>query len=246
MNTRITLLIPCLATGLVLSGQCLVDIPQDTVTVFHGYEPLACATVEALVEEAVEPYTMEWSSGVSGTQITVCDTIPGWYFVNLQDAEGCSYIDSVFVNVADVRCGANNHKVLVCHLPPGNPANMKQICIGAPAVAAHLAHGCLLGPCAVVTDSVQTDGLQLTIAPNPMSKVASVNFSSTTDERVSLSVIDASGRMLSVLYEGDLAAGDPRTLYLDEAELPASTHLVWLRLQGLSGVMVHRALVIGR
>ncbi|KAG0511154.1 MAG: exported protein of unknown function, partial [Nitrosopumilales archaeon] len=32
-------------------------------------------------------------------------------------------------------------KVLVCHIPPGNPANQHIIEIGMPAVAAHLAHG---------------------------------------------------------------------------------------------------------
>lgn len=223
-----------------------MDIQPDTVTVYFGYEPLACVTVEAQVSDASGPFTLEWSSGATGVEMTACDTVPDWHFVTLIEADGCSHTDSVFVNVVDVRCGTNNNKVLVCHLPPGNPDNMQQICIGAPAVAAHLAHGCLLGPCALLTDSLQTGGLQMTIAPNPMKKVSAINFSSTDDERVSLSVVDASGRVLRTLYEGDLAAGDLRTLYLDEADLPSSTHLVWLRLQGLSSVAVHRALVIGR
>jgi hypothetical protein len=42
-------------------------------------------------------------------------------------------------------CG--NGKILVCHLPPGNPANLHDICVGAPAVPAHLAHGDYLGAC---------------------------------------------------------------------------------------------------
>ncbi|MFQ5528638.1 MAG: hypothetical protein ACE5GX_20580, partial [Thermoanaerobaculia bacterium] len=32
-------------------------------------------------------------------------------------------------------------KVQVCHLPPGNPANIQQICISENAVPAHLGHG---------------------------------------------------------------------------------------------------------
>ena len=45
-------------------------------------------------------------------------------------------------------CGGK--KVLVCHIPPGNPANMHTICIGAPAVEPHQRlHGDPLGPCAV-------------------------------------------------------------------------------------------------
>jgi hypothetical protein len=38
-------------------------------------------------------------------------------------------------------------KTVVCHIPPGNPANAHTITIGNPAVAAHLAHGDKLGSC---------------------------------------------------------------------------------------------------
>ena len=38
-------------------------------------------------------------------------------------------------------------KVLICHIPPGNPANRHDICVGAPAVPAHTAHGDTLGCC---------------------------------------------------------------------------------------------------
>jgi hypothetical protein len=39
-------------------------------------------------------------------------------------------------------------KVLICHIPPGNPANAHEICVGEPAVAAHVAnHGDPVGSC---------------------------------------------------------------------------------------------------
>jgi len=38
-------------------------------------------------------------------------------------------------------------KVQVCHIPPGNPGNRHDICVGAPSVPAHLAHGDNLGCC---------------------------------------------------------------------------------------------------
>ncbi len=41
-------------------------------------------------------------------------------------------------------CGS---KVLVCHVPAGNPANEHNVCISDFAVPAHLAHGDRLGPC---------------------------------------------------------------------------------------------------
>jgi hypothetical protein len=41
-------------------------------------------------------------------------------------------------------------KELVCHIPPGNPANAHTICVGKPAVEPHVAnHGDTLGACGV-------------------------------------------------------------------------------------------------
>ena len=45
----------------------------------------------------------------------------------------------------------NPNKTLVCHLPPGNPSNAHDICIGDSAVSDHLAHGDYLGECAGCT-----------------------------------------------------------------------------------------------
>ncbi len=38
-------------------------------------------------------------------------------------------------------------KVVICHIPPGNPGNRHTIEVGEPAVPAHIAHGDTLGPC---------------------------------------------------------------------------------------------------
>jgi len=47
---------------------------------------------------------------------------------------------------------AGQDKVCICHRPPGNPANAHTICIGAPAVRAHLRHGDTVGECPVQCD----------------------------------------------------------------------------------------------
>ena len=39
------------------------------------------------------------------------------------------------------------HRVVICHIPPGNPENAHTIVVSESAVPAHLAHGDTLGPC---------------------------------------------------------------------------------------------------
>jgi hypothetical protein len=40
-----------------------------------------------------------------------------------------------------------DHKVIICHIPPGNPDNRHEIEVSTNAVDAHLAHGDTLGEC---------------------------------------------------------------------------------------------------
>jgi hypothetical protein len=42
---------------------------------------------------------------------------------------------------------SDTKKTTICHLPPGNPDNAHTLCVGNPAVPAHLAHGDRLGSC---------------------------------------------------------------------------------------------------
>ncbi len=62
---------------------------------------------------------------------------------------------SVFVagftaNASRAQAGGLDNKVVICHLPPGNPDNAHTIVVGSSAVPAHLDHGDYLGECDVV------------------------------------------------------------------------------------------------
>ena len=37
--------------------------------------------------------------------------------------------------------------IIICHIPPGNPAGAVTIVVASPAVAAHVAHGDSIGEC---------------------------------------------------------------------------------------------------
>ncbi len=61
---------------------------------------------------------------------------------------------------ADAR---QSDKVEVCHRPPDDPSNYHTISVSANAVAAHLAHGDLLGPCETQCPALCDDGNACTI-----------------------------------------------------------------------------------
>ena len=122
-------------------------------TVFLGYGPLACTDLNAsLITSSSGPYSYVWSNGDTGSTITVCPTVTTTYTVTVTDGNGFSSVADVVVNVVDASCGNKGKKVLVCHVPPGNPSNVQEICIAPQAVGAHIdpayGHsGCHVGPC---------------------------------------------------------------------------------------------------
>lgn len=244
MRPRSYSLVLSLAASLCASAQCSIDVPQDTVILYRGYGPMACATLTAEVD-APAPYVIAWSNGATGLPINVCDTIGAWYFVTVTSDTLCSATDSVFVEVVDVTCGNNEDKVLVCHVPPGNPANAHTICISANGVPAHLAHGCHLGECAVPVDTSGTDDLHVDVTPNPVDEAASVHVRSNRDQHVRLRLVDATGRTLHTILDADLSAHEQRILPLAMEQLPQGTTVAWIEAQGASGRQVH-PLVLAR
>jgi uncharacterized protein len=216
-----------LGSSLTASAQCSIDLP-DTVTLYWGYDPLACATITPVVNGA-DPTIIAWSNGDTAASITVCDQVSSWYYATLTDDTLCTATDSVFVNVVDVHCGNNNDKVLVCHIPPGNPANAHTICISENGVPAHLAHGCHLGPCdPVPPDTTDMGGVIVQISPNPMAEAASVRVRSNADQRVQVNLVDPMGRRMVVLMDADMANGEERTFWLDQKGVPTNASVVWL------------------
>jgi hypothetical protein len=226
-------------------AQCSVSLSADTVTTYWGYEPLSCATITA-IGDGVAPTTLVWSNGSTATSIQVCDSTSSWYSVVVTDDTLCTATDSVFVNVVDVRCGNNNNKVLVCHIPPGNPDNAHTICISANGVPAHLAHGCVLGACAPApSDSLAGGGLvEIVISPNPVIVSGTIRVQSRASQQVTVYVVDATGRRLLMLLDAAMTDGDERVLTLDQSQLPEGTSMVWVEALGAEGRIARRVVLV--
>lgn len=129
----------CGAALTVDAGNCHV--------VYYGYAPQACTTLTAVASGGISPYSYSWSNGGTSGSISVCPNATTVYSVTVTDDVGTTAVNGVTVEVVDVRCGNNNDKVLVCHIPPGNEGNPNTLCVGESAVADHFDHGDYLGTC---------------------------------------------------------------------------------------------------
>jgi hypothetical protein len=104
-------------------------------------------------------YTYVWSSntGVSNettSSVSVCPTTNTTYEVTVFGPNNLCVTFTKDIKVQNINCGnsAKQHKVTICHIPPGNPSNAHEICVDYHAVDAHLAHGDKLGPCYCVCE----------------------------------------------------------------------------------------------
>ena len=94
-----------------------------------------------------------------GDQVEVTGCLDPGCFTICLEGDGCIFqntiADCVIDDCSSFTCGQNNNKVLLCHVPPGNPGNAHTICISPSALPAHLAQhpGDHCGPCAAVQDA---------------------------------------------------------------------------------------------
>ena len=74
------------------------------------------------------PYTYLWSTGETTASIDVNPNTTSTYTVEVWDANGCTVnatTNGTTVTVLN-RCGNNNQKVVICHVPPGNTGTHKR------------------------------------------------------------------------------------------------------------------------
>lgn len=121
-----------------------------------------CVTLTATGSGGHAPYTYAWDAPavVPGANFTDGNTatptfcsdfqtdacVSYTFIVTITDFHGCTETNSIDINVVNVGVFAdgkacakpNNPKVVVCHIPPGNPANSHAICISPKGVPAHI------------------------------------------------------------------------------------------------------------
>ena len=231
------------------SGNILLTEPMPLTidaganqTVYYGYPDSSCASLTASgIAGGVPPYTLTWSTASNDASINVCPVSSTVYYVTVEDANGCTAIDSVMVCVIDVRCGNKLDKVRICHNNSGS-SNPLSLCISLTDVPSHLAdHADALALCSIDKScnftpakhysailSSDQEGY-LTAIPNPFTGKTSIRFSLPLNVRATVQVYDIMGREVAEIFNGQAIGGNLYSISFDGENYPAGVYIAVLR-----------------
>jgi hypothetical protein len=171
-----------------------------------------CVTLSANSPTGI---TYLWSTG--DTTQTICVNQSGTYTVTVWDANGCPSVggpsSTLTINVVNVLCGHNMDKIILCHVPPGNPGNPQTICVSPSAIPAHLANhpGDCVGPCSLYYPPRPTSeefifediehAFYIDAYPNPFSGTFSLQIHSSMNSEINVKIYDMVGRIVEAYQD---------------------------------------------
>lgn len=207
-------------------------------TIYIGYGPQS-VTLTASNPTTDPAFTYNWAfvPGLSST--TVANPVftpktPGTYTLTVTgtNSQGCTRNTSVTIVVLDVRCGPSflktNKLIEVCH-------NGRATCVAAASVAAHLAHGDVLGKCQgsansglLADEQPAVNELSISAIPNPTSSKTRLEFTLTESSTYRLEVMNMQGAVVNVVAEGHGEAGETVSHEFSKGRLAAGVYVVRL------------------
>lgn len=178
-------------------------IPQGAVanTVYPGYAPASSITLTTNVTGGTAPYTYTWSNGSASSTISVNPVTQTTYSVTIEDQNGCTGMATKTINIGAYD-QVNGAKVTICH------KGKNSLHIDAHAVAAHLAHGDVLGSCsnaknlsASSTNFDENTSKQLLVSalPNPSKNYFNLQITGSAGIHLQMKVYDVLGRNIESL-----------------------------------------------
>ncbi|MEJ7820701.1 MAG: Ig-like domain-containing protein [Chitinophagaceae bacterium] len=160
-------------------------------TVYVGYSPASSITLTPNVTGGTPAYSYMWSTGTLTSGVTVSPVVNTTYTLTVTDANGCTATANksiVVVNVAGIKNAGN---VMICHNTNGQMSTLE---VEQNTVAAHLAHGDLLGTCTAANILTL---LRITASPNPISDYSIITVEGgNVSEKISLIVTNSLGEII--------------------------------------------------
>ncbi len=213
------------------------------------------ATLSASVVGSAPSYSFLWSTGETSPEITVSPETTTTYSVTVSDQFSCAVTGSVTVTVEPGNCEnypCGNNKVLICHIPPGNPAKARTLCVSKNAVAGHLEHGDYCGPCLNGKDALALDGLAgsgivvdevfIEVHPNPFAGRTRFDIAVPESTVVELDILNVFGNRVAHVFSGRLDEGNLSAIEFDAWHL--SRGLYFYRLTTSAGKTVTGKLIL--
>lgn len=249
----------------------ITSIPTSNVftggnpyNLYIGYGGLS--TVLSSSVSGGTPVSYQWSSGAN-LSCTNCPnptftaTTEGYftYTLTVTYANGCTSSCDVTICVKDIRVGGNGNgnngkgngngngngnnadKVIICHLPPGNPNNPQTLSIGASAVPSHLGnhYGDALGECGKSCDNdtksfsepegelLINEGFETVVYPNPTSGDFTIMIHSDSDAPITAAIFDITGS--KIMDINDIQNNEP---YVVSRNLRSGIYLILINQNG--------------
>jgi hypothetical protein len=167
-------------------------------TVYPEYAPASSLTLQANVSGGTGPYIYSWSNGSVTASTTVSPGANTVYMVRVTDQNGCPGTASKTVNVMHISGGNKGQHIVVCH-------KSNSLAVAAPAVAAHLGHGDMLGSCVDDNKSVRSresvtenldNNFSVRVLSNPTRNYFELQLSGNLSNSTQLRVFDIQGRLV--------------------------------------------------
>jgi hypothetical protein len=192
-------LVPCPTITVTIPDAFALDRGVLPNTVYPAYTPAASLTLQSNVAGGMGPYTYNWSNGSSSDAITVSPNVSTLYSLMVHDQNGCSGSSSRMVNVVDISGGKKGENIVVCH------KGQNTLTIAAPAVAAHLDHGDMLGSCNDAGRLITAheigikqfaEDFSVRVLSNPSTNYFELQLNSNVASKIQLKVYDLQGRVI--------------------------------------------------
>ena len=237
----------------------IVSVPNSSVftggnpnTIYLGYG--AQSTTLSTTVNGGNSYSYNWTP--SGE--LSCSDCPNPVFtpsaagnytftVEVTNENGCSSICEITICVIDARAPGNgkgngngNGKVIICHVPPGNPNNPQTLSISPNAVNTHLTlhGGDQLGPCGTtcgpVTRSANeigemliNEGFETIVYPNPTNGEFTIMIHSDSQEPIHAALYSITGSKIMDL--NDIQVNEP---YMVKQSLSSGVYMILINQNG--------------
>jgi len=184
------------------------------------------------------PYTYLWSTGETTASIEVNPNITTNYTVEVWDANGCTVNTATNGTTVTVlnRCGNNNQKVVICHVPPGNTGNPQTICISPNALNPHLSTlwdlhgGDYCGPCQessalTLGNTNAGDNTFIRAGINSNNETIELSYRIGYDSQVRLEIYDMAGVLVEVVHTSFASEGELYDFKLNTTKISSGVYL---------------------